>query len=106
MADVVKIDIADIRYGGELAPVTPLRDGEAEPIIVERLTGKDGVYYDLVDGYHRLGSMVAAGETRVTAILPTKEEFRRCREFGGDGDAMTEAEWIEWIQDRMIGVSN
>lgn len=96
---IQKIKVSDIRYGGELQPRTPIADGDQLPIIVEELQGKDGLYYDLIDGFHRLGSMITAGVVEVTAIIPTAKEFQLCAEFGGDDSSMTENDWIDYIQE-------
>ena len=98
-ASLIKIKLADLRYGGELPEGCPaLQDGEVEPIIVEPIQGKNGTYYALVDGYHRLAGLVRGGAVEMTVLVPTSEEFCQCREFGGTEEDMNEADWIEWIQ--------
>lgn len=89
------IEIKAIRYGGELAGAGELPP-DYPPIIVEDM----GHYYDLVDGYHRLGAAIDSGMTNIRAIIATAEDFARCREFGGDAESMTEAEWIRDMQER------
>ncbi len=63
---------------------------DVPPLICEELDGG----LALVDGYHRLAGMLAAGEEEATVIVADTDDFLLCREFGGERDAMTEAEWI------------
>ena len=84
------IPLSDLRWGvtGETAP---LKDGDAPPIIVERV----GNYYDVIDGHHRTEGIKAGGGKNATAIVVTDDEAAMA-DFGGG--EMPEDEWLEFIQ--------
>ena len=92
--------------GGELAGAGHLLDGEAPPIIVESIEDPDGAYYDLIDGYHRLGALLESKVEKITVIVVEAEDLVLCQEFGGDEDSMDEEEWIEYLQREVTEQSN
>lgn len=58
----------------------------------------DGGSCEVLDGMHRLCSVIKSGDKSIKAVVVTKKEMAKCREFGGG--SMNEGDWIDWVQEK------
>jgi hypothetical protein len=74
-----KLPVAAINGDWDGLTVPALRNGDAEPVIVEP-TRREG-RYAIADGCHRMAGLIAAGETEIDVIILSGEDI------GAESDA-------------------